>query len=518
MKCMFSILMSATWLACLLVLGADHPLPAQGISSLADDGQISSTREGEWLWTRMSKYSLGQRQVNLTPQAEPKPALSVVLIPNDFDLIDGNAAVQYLQAIGYAEQSAAQQAMQVFNRKSRQEMEAAGKDSSQAEPDVWLQTAPADLPLERVKEYLNYSSFQTRYLEQAVQRRHCDFDRNIREVDNPIGYLLPEVQALRDLARLQSMRFRLAIVENRPRDALRIFGQQLALGHHLDDEEFLVSNLVGIACAGIGIQDSLYLSEQAEAPNMYWAIAALPQPLVSMEKALAYERQFLFEQFKQLRDIDETPQPPIYWKRLLESLAVDIAQWGEMRLPGGAYTAAGFTALVATAYPGAKLFLVEELKMEADLVEALPVPQVVVLAMRRIHEQLRDEVFKMQYVPLAQRDGFASEKAMQRVFNKYGGVGALSGMFLPAIQAALGAKDRLQQQLALLQTIEAIRDHLASHAGQLPEELSELRLPAPLDPQTSQPFEYHREAGRAKLSGAVASHVKYEFELVPTIK
>lgn len=89
---------------------------------------------------------------------------------------------------------------------------------------------------------------------------------------------------------------------------------------------------------------------------------------------------------------------------------------------------------------------------------------------------------------------------------------------LPTLESANSARDRLQQQLALLQTVEAIRDHMAAHDGALPEQLAELRLPAPNDPVTLQPFEYIYAAGRAKLSGAVASHVKYELLLVPTVK
>src|SRR5690606_6812205 len=137
--------------------------------------------------------------VRLTPRAEARPALSIALIPNEFDLIDGNAAVQYMQALAFAEQQNALEAMREFQRKSRRDAEAAGKDSSQTETYVWLETAPSELLLERVREYLGFSSFQTRYLDEALKRSDCDFDRNIRSVKNTIGFLLPEIQALREV-------------------------------------------------------------------------------------------------------------------------------------------------------------------------------------------------------------------------------------------------------------------------------------------------------------------------------
>lgn len=494
---------------------------AQKVAGLMDTStETVTTRSGEWLNIRSPRQHILQRQVNLTPQAEAKPALSVTLIPNEFDLIDGNAAVQYMQALAFAEQHNALEAIREFQRKGRREAEAAGKDASQAEPHIWLETAPRDLPLERVREYLGYSSFQIRYLDEALKRRDCDFDRNIRAAKDPIGYLLPEIQMMHELSRLQSMRFRLAIAENRLQDAIHIFAQQLALGHHLDGEDFLVSDLVGVACATNGTQDAFYLSETAAAPNLYWAIAALPQPLMSMRHALAYERELAFEQFKQLREVDETPQPAIYWQRFVAKLVEETEGWDDfgLGLPEGFETPAGQATLIGAAYPGAKLFLIEELGMEPDKVEALPVTQVVFLAMRRLYEQVRDESFKLQYLPSPQRAGFSPYQAEKAAKDKYGWISVLNNLFLPAVQAAGSARDRLQQHLALLQTVEALRDHMAAHDGRLPEQLSELRLPAPNDPVTLQPFEYIYEAGRAKLSAAVSNVIKYELVLVPAVE
>ena len=505
-------------LALLLTLVLETSALAQSVTALeAAPTDGNTTRSGEWLETHHPEYLLLQRQVNLIPQAEAKPALSIALIPNEFDLIDGNAAVQYMQALAFAEQQNALEQMREFQRKSQREVEAAGKDTSQVEPSVWLETAPSDLPVERVREYLSYSSWQTRYLDEAIKRRECNFDRNIRAVKNPMGFLLPEIQALREVSRTQSMRFRLAIAEDRTQDAVHIFAQQLALGHHLDQEVFLVSNLVGIACASIGARDAFYLSESVTAPNLYWAIAALPQPLVSMRRASAYEREFAFEQFRQFREVDAVPLPASYWQRFVAKLAQDTEGWSgvDLRWPMGIEAPAGQALLIGAAYPGAKLFLIEELDMDPAAVEALPVTQVVFLAVRRLYEQVRDEAFKIQYLPSPQRVGFSPDQALEIANDKYGWINGLGELFLPAMGSALSAGERLQQQLALLQTIEALRDHMAGHDGRLPEQLSELRLPAPNDPVTQQPFEYAYEAGRAKLSGAVVSRIKYELVLAP---
>ena len=71
----------------------------------------------------------------------------------------------------------------------------------------------------------------------------------------------------------------------------------------------------------------------------------------------------------------------------------------------------------------------------------------------------------------------------------------------------------MQQQLALWQTIEAIRNHLATHDNKLPATLEELELPAPHDPLTNGPFEYAIHPAGATLKGAENPGIRYQFEL-----
>jgi len=56
-----------------------------------------------------------------------------------------------------------------------------------------------------------------------------------------------------------------------------------------------------------------------------------------------------------------------------------------------------------------------------------------------------------------------------------------------------------QRRVNFLQTIEAIRHHIATHEGQLPDSLSDLELRSPLDPLTEKPFEYSASKSIAKL-------------------
>ena len=476
--------------------------------STATSTDVEVTREGAWEYTR-GKITTARRTVTLAPKAEHKPALSIRFIPDPFNAKPGNAAIYYLKAGGFFEQTMAQQAKRKFEEDSR----AAAGDKDYA-PYIWLETELKDLPVEKVKEYLSYTSFQTLFLEEAASRLHCDFDRQIKTVENPAGYLLPEVQAVRDLARVQSMRFLVAMAENRTDGAVKILGQLIAMGPHFCQEPFLVSNLVGTACVNIGLQQAYYLSEHPDAPNLYWAIAQLPNPLINLEQSLAYEREFLFEQVKVLREVDDTPKPDGYWSDFIDRFTAAIKGVGKPLDELESFGKAGITLAIGSNVPKAREYLAKIEGMSNDKLNKLPNAQIFFLAMRRFYERYRDEEFKYSFLPEhARKKSNATSKEFGESLKRYGLIAIPTSSLLPAVQAAQSASQRTQQQLAMWQTIESIRHHLATHDNKLPAALEELELPAPHDPLTSGPFEYVVHAAGATLKGAANPGLQFQFEL-----
>jgi hypothetical protein len=59
----------------------------------------------------------------------------------------------------------------------------------------------------------------------------------------------------------------------------------------------------------------------------------------------------------------------------------------------------------------------------------------------------------------------------------------------------------LEQRIALLRHIEAIRLYVAEHQGKLPEKLSDITVPLPVDPFTGKPFRYVLDGTTAHLRG-----------------
>lgn len=493
------------------------------ISSLASPSKPRpkqpEIRDG-WIIERdeQAGLSVHTRELVLVPKAEPQPALKYHLIGNSFELREGNAAIYYLKALGFLEQTSAREKLTKFHREASARAEEEGKEYSEVPPEVWRGTAPNDLPLDEVKEYLTLTSFQPQFIREAAKRDLFDLNRNFREVDDPIGYLLPEIQTMRSLARTQSLRIRVAIAENRIDNAIEIIGQQFAMARHLGQDEFLVSNLVGIAIAGIAWNDAFYLLEHADTPNLYWAFASMPTPLVDTRHSMATEREFLYQQIKVLREVDETPRPAGYWKDFVERLGPQIgflAYEMDLDLPQDdpQLLRASLVGMIAGAYPGAKEYLIKECKLPPEQVEACPTTQVVFLAMVRFYDQWRDETFKWTHVPFWQFRAMSARErvdgAMREASMKYGLCSAPANLLLPAIQAVRTAEARCNQTIALIQTVEAIRMYGAAHNGKLPPSLDDLPVPAPVEPFTGKPLGYERSGSRAVLTGHSMPGIRY---------
>ena len=92
---------------------------------------------------------------------------------------------------------------------------------------------------------------------------------------------------------------------------------------------------------------------------------------------------------------------------------------------------------------------------------------------------------------------------------------------MPAVDKVLRVRGRLDQRIALLRHVEALRLYAAEHDGTLPAKLSEISVPLPDDPFTGKPFRYEVTGNTAHLRGTPPSgmekdpsyHVHYEVTL-----
>ena len=64
---------------------------------------------------------------------------------------------------------------------------------------------------------------------------------------------------------------------------------------------------------------------------------------------------------------------------------------------------------------------------------------------------------------------------------------------------------QLEQQIALLRHVEALRIYAAEHDGKLPAQLADIIVPLPSDPVTGKPFTYTLEATTSQVCGSPLS-------------
>lgn len=454
-------------------------------------------------------------RLKVSPKAAAFPALRHRLIPELADRADGNSAPFYLKAMGFVEQRNALIQLHKMEKQWLDEATEEQRGKGDYPPHIWQSMSPQSLPIEEVKEYLGLIHFQEELLYDAARRTSYSQERAMEREANPIGYLLPEVQHMRELARQQTVRCRLAIAENRIDDAVEIVGQMLAMANHVGSDEFLVSCLVGVAIEGIAANAGLMLSQQADTPNLYWALTACPSPLIDMSNAVKMERGFLYRQFPFLAEVDTTARSKGYWKNFVDQnlkqwrdYAALSNSWGNAMLPAN-LDQMQLAAMIATHHDSARRFLIESGSITAAAVEDLPNTQVFFLAVVRFYDIALDEATIHFSVPYAQRKQFKESLDVARWRKELGMIANASELLVFTGEQMSAAAARGQQRLALWQTVEALRMTAAANEGELPQTLDELGVPAPLDPSTNRPFEYSVNGVTATITGQRVGGVRY---------
>jgi hypothetical protein len=425
--------------------------------------------------------------LTLSPQAPPTPSLKYRLLPDEHDLVPGNAATLYYRS----------GAMFL-------EGQAILKELSMEYWDKWATMPLSELPREEVAQKVGWYRNILHEVELATLRRDCDWQ--ISDRPEGIGLLLPEVQGFRNYARLLAVRARLAIAERRFDDAIRDVRIALALGRHLSEGPSLIHVLVGAAICSVLINPLEELVQQPGAPNLYWSLAVLPRPFLGIEPALREERTLFERLWPGVDRLPETPMSPAAVAALKQDLRKKLESFNVVP-PGSAQMALQAWWETAT-YPEAKRSLLAR-GLPAEHVEAMPRFQAVALYAWREHRRTWEELEKWLHLP----DGWRQEgyvraskdygEALRRLDMLYfhGLLRGLGGSYTTAFQKVFLARGRVERRLEGVRCLEAIRLYAAAHDGKLPRSLKDVtEIPVPVDPMTHKPFEYQTHGEKASLA------------------
>ena len=420
----------------------------------------------------------------LSPAAQPRPALKYTLLPTPAERSPGNAAQHYYKAI-LLQQQQPKEICEQYN----------------ASEQRWLAAKRDNFPHEEVAKWLARQNNVLAEVKIAAFRESCDWDFRLQDLRGPelLGFLLPEIQECRTLARTLRLKARAETMAGRPEEAI----QTLRLGYQLARDAarppYLICALVGVAIEGIMDQELLMLMQHSDA-NYYWALAALPKPLIELRHAMEFEMNMPQQIFPLLADPETAQRSPDEWRRemigALQGLASispgsNLEQW---------QSELAAAAVVAKLYPAAKEQLLAD-GFDPQKLEAMPSAQVVAIQTARSVKYAFHEVFKLSFMPY--HEAIARESAVLKRLEEEGHLhGKLGGrqglpiasLLMPAVGAVRHAEMRSARNPAALQAIEAIRMHAAA-TGKLPESLSEISIvPVPLNPATGQPFAYKLDA------------------------
>jgi hypothetical protein len=449
------------------------------------------------LQTRITSALLGAdppapEKLNLHAAAAPTPALKYRLLPSAADRLPGNAAAEYGKVM--AEQ------WTYFNKY------VIGDELEKWREMPLAQLRGEDVPLPGNSIY---------FLERGAKCRYCDWQLPIGDVPF-YTILLPEAQQSRMYSRVLAVKARRDIAKSDFDEAIKTFQTNYALARNIAEGETFVNGLIGIAMCGIMYPQVLEFIQQPGAPNLYWALSALPTPLVDMNDALEVESKGLELSFSQLKDVESAQRTPEQWRDVFHGFAIEALKlMSTADRPAPRPSREELDKVCEQMLPAARRALIDA-GMPAETIDSMPLHQVALLYTRAAYHRLFDDAAK--YFSLPYPDAIVGiEKSIAEAESADADmreIVPLARQTLGAVRGTRMAIERNDRQIATLRVIEALRMYGANHDGELPELLTDVtEVPIPDDPVTGLPFEYELTEGKARLSGPTFRDVALNYEI-----
>jgi hypothetical protein len=411
-------------------------------------------------------------RLHVRPMAPPKPALKYQLLPELRELNPGNPAQWYLRCFR-------EQQYFFFSKEAN------------AERARYLTMPLAELPADKLRDYGGSALHQADW---AARLDTPDWQILQRLQTDGLDLLLPDLGPLRILAVALQVRFRGHVAGRHFDDAVASAKTLFALARHLGEYPTEAANLLGLSVAEMAVDVLEEMVQQPGCPNLYWALTDLPCPLVDLRKGVHGDRTLVAADLRLLRD--DAPLAADQLEKFIARLSgvMSFAREQAGQEPRSLRTGLKGRVEDSDRLRGARRRLVEAGCAE-KLVGTFSPLQVILLDERRAYEVRRDEEMKLLGLAPWQIDALNGGEEAGR------GADGLFADLLPHVVKVRRTQARLEQRLALLRHVEALRLHAAAHAGTLPARLADVAVPLPADPFTGKPFPYTVEGGSAGLQG-----------------
>ena len=419
------------------------------------------------------------------PAPAPRPTFRYRLLPMESERTPGDAAPVYLRI--------------------RHEQQSNQIDAISEKYIAWIDKPAAEFPVAEARALVDRWRFKTEQLAFGARRKTCDWAYTLPEQGtHAIEILLPDAQGMRTWGRLLDLKARTEILEGKYDEAIRTMETGIGFARHVGEGPFLINGLIGIAMSAKMIDRAEELVARPGAPSLYWALTALPRPLVGLRDAWELEQRMGEITVPEIEHLDE-PRTEAEWSSLLVRLVDRLnALLAMLQVsPDSPETA----ALKKLDVAGFKARYLDEAKRA---LEGRPAPagpmtddRALVLLVAGRYRELRDVFYRPTYVPFAESAALRAE-AEARIKAEMSGPAAVLAGLMPVglVTRTFPTEVVLDRRVAALRVVEAIRMHAAANGGKLPATLDAVTIvPIPLDPVTGKPFAYRVEGDTAVLIG-----------------
>lgn len=421
------------------------------------------------------------------PAPAPRPTFRYRLLPMESERTPGDAAPIYLRI--------------------RHELPSERIRAIVENHGAWIDRPAAEFPVPAAQAFVNEWAVRTEQIAFGARRQTCDWSYTLPEQRlNAIEILLPDAQEMRTWMRLLEIKARVEVLKGDYDEAIRTMETGLGFARHVAAGPFLINGLVGMAMSGRMIDRAEELVTRPGAPNLYWALSALPRPLVGIREAMETEQRLGEVMVPEIDRLEE-PRTEAEWSSLLIRL-VDRLNGLLAKLKGAPPDSPEFAALKPIDVASFKARYREEARkaLAGQPAPAGPMTddRALVLLIANRYRELRDIVYRPTYLPFSEAAHLRAE-AEARLKAEMTGPAAILAALIPTelVTNTFPTEARLDRRVAALRVVEAIRMHAAANGGKLPATLADVTaVPIPLDPFTGKPFEYRLEGDTAVLIGA----------------
>ncbi len=412
-------------------------------------------------------------ELSIRAAAEPIPALRYRFWPHWVDCKPGRAETHFYRAI------------LLYRELDLQ---------TRTHADMGFLDKFASADPQQVAEFLDAARTTLTELETMAACQDQTWDLRIRDQQGLhwVSVRLPDVQEARGLARLLSIQARQQLADNNFTGFCHTLQVGFRLAAFVGQGETMVQQLVGVAIAGV----MLGLVEQAielpGCPNLYWALASLPKPLVDLRRSIEFESTSLIHAIPAIRAAESVNLTDEQWREkfaefeaFMKTLGFDAREQVQKLMIGVLFSSqaqaeAARQRLIDAGHDPQGLHN----RSRAQLMAMDTALQLTIL---------QDGMIKASLVPGYQ--SFELPDLVDRSDQRPGPALVIAGIVLPAYQAALEASIRTDFNVERLKTIESIRQYLSDHPHQFPETLDSLTvMPTVDDPFTGKPFQYQLDA------------------------